>query len=182
MRVAVDDTDDGGWDIVEYKVVVFELNDPSENVEYGIIAVVDDVDSWDIDGIVIDDKDMVWGVFVFVDAAVCDEAAVVAVPKEEDIVCGDGLVTDDDDWERWDDSDVGVEVIVDWVVESDTVGNLIVPDNVKSDWGYGDVDWSIADDAEDDGSDEWDIGELTNVDSSVLCDEEELTDDPESVR
>lgn len=34
---------------------------------------------------------MVWGVFVFVDAAVCDEAAVVAVPKEEkDMVCGDG--------------------------------------------------------------------------------------------
>lgn len=59
--------------------------------------------------------------------------------------------------------------------------NVIVPDDVKSDWGYGDVDWSIADDAEDDGSDDWDIGELANVDSSVLCDEEELTDDPESV-
>lgn len=94
MRVGVDDTNDSGWDFVENEVVVFELNDPSENViEYGIIAAVDGVgiDSWDIDGIVIDEKDMVWGVFVFVDAAVCDEAAVVAVPKEEkDMVCGDG--------------------------------------------------------------------------------------------
>lgn len=120
-KVAVDDSVERGWDIVKYDAVVSEFNDPIEKVfEYGIIAVVDgvSVDFSDIDGIVAVDINVVLDIFVSVDVAECEKSS--AVEKDSN----DGLVAAADDCGWLDESNIGVDVDVDWSI-TDKVGGSV---------------------------------------------------------